>query len=73
MREPPTDDAGSGYRQSPFDFAAFAVEDAKAVFRELQDTAPYRQGDGVVVVTKMADILATTKRRDIGAAGHDHG
>ena len=70
-----TDDAGSGYRQSPFDFAAFAVEDAKAVFRELQDTAPYRQGDGIVVLTKMADILEATKRRDIRSGSHagDHG
>ena len=61
---PSEETAGAGYRVGPFDFAAFAVEDAASVYLETQESAPFRQ-DGVVVVTRMADLLAATKRRDV--------
>jgi cytochrome P450 len=57
-------DAGAGYRRSPFDFDRFAVEDVKAVFREMHDSTPLHQ-EGVVVLTKMSDIIEATKRRDV--------
>ncbi|HEY7105628.1 MAG TPA: cytochrome P450 [Acidimicrobiia bacterium] len=68
-----TEETTSGYRQSPFDFSAFAVEDAKAAFRELQESGPFRESDSVVVLTRMADILEATKRRDIRSGSHGGG
>jgi cytochrome P450 len=65
-----TEEASSGYRQTPFDFSAFAVADAKRAFRELQESGHFREGDHVVVLTRMADILEATKRRDIRSGSH---
>ena len=63
------DESAEGrYARGPFDFAAFAVEEPGPVFLEVQESGPFRE-DGVVVVTKMADILATTKRRDVVSNG----
>lgn len=63
------DESAEGrYARGPFDFAAFAVEVPGPVFLEVQESGPFRE-DGVVVVTKMADILATTKRRDVVSNG----
>jgi len=76
MAEAVTDDTGEGgYRVGPFDFDAFAVEDAKAVFHELSESTPFRQGGNVVVLTKMVDIVEATKRRDVvsGAPGQRTG
>ena len=58
--------AEGGYprRVGAFDFDAFAVEEPGAVFLEIQQSGAFRE-DGVVAVTKMADLLATTKRRDV--------
>ena len=58
--------AEGGYprRVGAFDFEAFAVEEPGAVFLEIQQSGAFRE-DGVVAVTKMADLLATTKRRDV--------
>ncbi len=68
-QEQAADDAAEGrYARGPFDFAAFAVEEPGPVFLEVQESGPFRE-DGVVVVTKMADILATTKRRDVVSNG----
>src|SRR6476659_6431722 len=51
-------------RVGAFDFASFAVEEPGTVFLDIQQSGTFRE-DGVVVVTKMADLLATTKRRDV--------
>jgi cytochrome P450 len=53
-----------GYDRGPFDLAAFGVEEPGPLFLEARESMPFR-GDGVVFVTNMADILETTKRRDV--------
>jgi len=58
--------AGGAYQREggPFDFNSFAVEEPGPVFLQLQQSDAFRE-EGVVVVTRMADLLATTKRRDV--------
>jgi cytochrome P450 len=70
--DPAAEATEAGYRQGPFDFEAYAVEDAKAVYRAAHDSMPLRR-DGVVVLTKMADIVEATKRRDVrsGSEGRE--
>jgi cytochrome P450 len=53
-----------GRNVGPFDLGSFAVEEPGSVFREIHESVPFRE-EGFVVVTRMADILDTTRRREV--------
>ncbi len=65
----PDEQAEGRYGGGPFDLASFGVEVPGPLFLEAQETMPFR-GDGMVFVTKMADLLEATKSRQVVSSFH---